>query len=101
VLFNLEITSKICIVAMFVVNLQTIFHACFMGKFMFNIHTKFCAPSPNGPLVIAVKLRAKLKFPHGYHAVVYTIQKNSRNKSRIFFEALLSYIISAPYMKCR
>jgi len=34
------------------------------------LHTKFHIPSTNGPLVIAVKLRAKRKCSHGFQAIV-------------------------------
>jgi hypothetical protein len=69
---------------------------------MFTIHpcTKFQMHVSNGSLAIDIKQTTKNSFRATTTSFFYFLQTNYHNKSRIFFEALLPYIISASNIKC-
>jgi hypothetical protein len=59
------------IFAVFVfVDLQTLFHLKYVGKFMNCPHKKYHLPSANGSFDINIKLRAKIYFSHCSHVII-------------------------------
>jgi hypothetical protein len=83
-----DITTKIRNVAMFV-----IVDTQFVGLFMIYLHTKSHISISNGSLLIAVKIKAEEYFRTTAMLLFYL------NKSQIFFNGSLSFIISGSYIK--
>jgi len=65
---------------------------------MSSLHTKLYVPSSRGSLLIAINSKTKYKI-HTAAMFLFYIQQNYLNKSFIFFEDLLPYIISVLQMK--
>jgi hypothetical protein len=61
-------------------------------------HTNFQIPSSNGSLATAVKQKTKETFCTATILLFYILQKSCLNEL-IFFNILLPYIISGPYIK--
>jgi len=80
-------------------DLQIISHKQFIAIFMTHHHSKYHIPRSNGPSLITIKLKAKLKFRTTAMLLFYIIQNSYINKRSKFFEDLLPHMISGSYIK--
>jgi hypothetical protein len=79
---------------------KKMFSTAFLDMFTIYFYTKFHMPSSNSSLITATKPKAKYRFCTVIVLFFYIIQKNYLNKCCVFFEDLLPYKISEPYIKC-
>ena len=89
-----HIISKICTIAICViVESQRVCCTKFVGIFMILLHVTFHVPSCNCPFLIVISPRMQMSCSH--HLVFYCLK--ILHEIFIFFEGLLSYIISRFY----